>query len=259
MGLSPYEKKSYKESKQRRRQALLQSETGYIIPYKRSKKPLVIAIFVFAALCLAAAAVFVAFRFSTPNEVLPQSDEIALSEEEQLRVVNRLYPLERDYVPPLSDFGGVKVHSAIEKTLSSMFSEAKKQGVALRLRDGYVSFKEQEKRYEENLAAFTANPDYTPVRAQAAAQKVVPEAGCCEAQTGLLLDFEVSDTHTKEFLERECINYGFILRYPEEKDDLTHIEPSASLYRYVGKENAEKMRAFGMCLEEYTDYIDYNG
>ena len=259
MGLSPYEKKSYKESKKRRRQALLQSETGYIVPYKRSKKPLVIAICIFAALCLAAAAVFFAFRFSRPKEASRDSSEVTLTEAEQLKVVNRMSPLEQSFVPPLSSFGGVKVHSAIVKTLSSMFAEAKKQGITLKLKSGYVSYSEQQKRYEENLAAFTANPDYTPVRAQAAAQRVVPEAGCSEAQTGLLVDFDVSDTHTKEFLERECINFGFILRYPEEKDDLTHIEPSESLYRYVGKENAEKMRAFGMCLEEYTDYIDYNG
>ena len=81
-------------------------------------------------------------------------------------------------------------------------------------------------------------------------------AGCCEAQTGLLVSFDVSNSHNKSFLERECIRYGFILRYPEGKDEVTHINPSESLYRYVGKENAEKMRAFDMCLEEYAEYRD---
>lgn len=258
MGLSPYEKKSYKESKRRRRQALLQSETGYIIPYKRSKKPLVIVICALLALCVAVAAAFFAVRFSSVKEESHSSSEVTLSEKDQLRVVNRMSQLEQSYVPPLADCGGVKIHAAIEKTLSSMLSDAEKHGVKLKLKSGYISYDEQQKRYEENLAAFKADPEYTPVRAQAAAQRVVPEAGCCEAQTGLLAEFDVSDAPVKEFLERECINYGFILRYPEEKDDLTHIKPSDSVYRYVGKENAEKMRAFGMCLEEYTDYISIN-
>ena len=53
MGLSPYEKKSYRESKLRRKQALLASETGYIKPYRRRKKPLAVIITVIAVLCAA--------------------------------------------------------------------------------------------------------------------------------------------------------------------------------------------------------------
>ena len=132
---------------------------------------------------------------------------------------------------------------------------AEQKNIRLTVTEGYISFDEQQKRYEKNLAPYLNSPDYTPVRAQAAAQRIVPEAGCCEAQTGLLVLFDVTDPRTKQFIERECVRYGFIQRYAENKEDITHMQQNPSAYRYVGKEDAEKMRAFDMCLEEYADYV----
>lgn len=254
MGLSPYDKKRYKESKRRRRQALLQSETGYIKPYRRSKKPLIIGISVFAAVCAIAAAVLLlsgVFR-SKPADAVP---EAAMSNEERLIVVNRANRLEQDYKPNLSECGGVQVRTEIAAELQAFLNAAKQQGITLTPTQGYVSFEEQQKLYDANLEQFLKNPDYTPVRAQAAAQMVVPQAGCSEAQTGLLVAFDLSDSHIKSFVERECINYGFILRFPEGKEDATHMQPNANVYRYVGKEDAGKMRSFDMCMEEYSEYL----
>ena len=256
MGLSPYDKQRYKESKLRRRQALLQSETGYIIPYKRSKKPLIAVICFAAVLCLAAAAAVFLIIINNSNQKAETANPAELPDEQLLRVVNRMYPLEEDYVPPLTKVEGVRVHTAASEDLDALIQKAEEQGIALTVTEGYVSFEEQKKRFEDNLTLFNSNPEYTPVRARAAAQRIVPEAGCCEAQTGLLVTFDLSDSRTRSFVELECINYGFILRYPEGKDDLTHINPSASVYRYVGAEHAAKMRSFDMCLEEYAEYND---
>ena len=256
MGLSPYDKKRYKESKRRRRQALLQSETGYIVPYRQSKKPLIIIICVAVALCVAVSAVLIACNaFRKPADNTESREKAELTQEELLRVVNRMHPLEEDFVPPLDEAGGVEVHEAIADDLRSMLEKADEKGIALKVTDGYVSFAGQKNRYEKNLAQFKANPKYTPVRAQAAAQRIVPQSGCSEAQTGLLVSFDVSDSRVKSFVERECIKYGFILRYPEGKDELTHIQPNESVYRYVGADNAAKMRSFDMCLEEYSEYL----
>ena len=139
--------------------------------------------------------------------------------------------------------------------LEAMRRGAEQKNIRLTVTEGYISFDEQQKRYEKNLAPYLNSPDYTPVRAQAAAQRIVPEAGCCEAQTGLLVLFDVTDPRTKQFIERECVRYGFIQRYAENKEDITHMQQNPSAYRYVGKEDAEKMRAFDMCLEEYADYV----
>ena len=256
MGLSPYEKKSYRESKKRRRQALLASETGYIKPYKRRRKPSMILslIIIFCLIVGTAAAVTLVCR--NQPEQKTQEISVALTDDQLLQIVNKQHSLDTSYVPALADFGGVLVHAAIVDNLTAWFDAAQEQGIELKINYAYVSYEHQQKLFEENLSKFTSDPAYTPVRAQAAAQKIVPEAGCSESQTGLLLDFDISDIRTKAFIERECIRYGFVLRYPEGKDELTHIAPSPSLYRYVGVAHAEKMRAFDMCLEEYTNYLD---
>ncbi len=256
MGLSPYDKKSYKESKRRRRQALLQSETGYIMPYKRSKKPLIIILGIVAAVCLCVAAL-ITFRIIQTQPAQKETKVTTLSEEEKLWVVNRLHPLTPQDTPPLTELDGILVHTAIADDLNAFLQAASEQGITLKLTKGYVSYEEQKSLYEANLAQFQSDPAYTPVRAQAAAQRIVPEPGCCESQTGMLVQFDVGDSLTKAFVERECINYGFILRYPDDKEDITHIQPSNAYYRYVGAEHAEKMRAFGMCLEEYAEYLQF--
>ena len=254
MGLSPYDKKSYKESKRRRRQALLEGETGYIIPYKRSKKPLVVIVSVILALAIAAAVV-IPWLVSRQKTEEAHKASLSLTDEELLQVVDRSHPLEQGDVPELSEVSGVQVNAAIAPQLTDFLSAAGQQKTTLTIKQGYVSFANQQKLYEANLAKYNDNPDYTPVRAQAAAQSVVPEAGCSESQTGLCVEFDISDPLAKEFLERECIHYGFVLRYPAEKQDTTHMQANNALYRYVGKEHAEKMRSFGMCLEEYAAYI----
>lgn len=256
MGLSPYEKKSYRESKKRRRQVLLESETGYIKPYKNRRKPLVIISLLIVFCLVAGAATTIWFVCHNQPEQEIQEENIVLTDDQLLQIVNKQHRLDSSYVPALADFGGVQVHAAIIEDLTALYDEAQEQGIELKINAAYVSYEQQQNLFEKNLSQFTSDPAYTPVRAQAAAQKIVPEAGCSELQTGLLLDFELSDIRTKAFVERECIRYGFVLRYPEGKDELTHIAPSQSLYRYVGVTHAEKMRSFDMCLEEYTNYLD---
>lgn len=255
MGLSPYDRKQYRESKRRRRQALAQSETGFIKPYRRKNNllPVIIGI---AVLCAAAVAAAVSFRYVSLPQTQASVNRTALMKEERLRPVNKSHPMKKNDVPPLAEYQGIRVHKAIVGDLSALCEAANRQGISLKLVKGYVSFDEQQQLYENNLAEFLKQPGYTQVRAQAAARRVVPEAGCCEAQTGLYVEFDVHDAHVKAFLERECIRYGFIRRFAENKEEQTHMQHSDAAYRYAGKEDAEKMRAFDMCLEEYNDYLD---
>lgn len=252
MGFSSYDKNSYRESKRRRKQAMRQSETGYIKPYRRSKKPLLVL--TCAALLCVAAAVLLIWQPFAPKHSESEA-AVRLTAAERLRQVNRANPMEAEEVPALTSFGQVQVHPAVADALEKMCAAAAERGVTLTVLSGYVSYEEQQKLYERNLAKYLKQKGLTPVRAQAAAQAVVPEAGSSEAQTGLYVEFDLTDARVKEFVERECINYGFIQRYPEHKEDKTHINYRANGYRYVGTEDAGKMRAFDMCLEEYDDYI----
>ncbi|MBQ8551084.1 MAG: D-alanyl-D-alanine carboxypeptidase family protein, partial [Clostridia bacterium] len=49
--------------------------------------------------------------------------------------------------------------------------------------------------------------------------------------------------------------YGFVMRYPKHKQEVTKIIYEPWHYRYVGKEHAAKMNELDMCLEEYVEYL----
>ena len=68
---------------------------------------------------------------------------------------------------------------------------------------------------------------------------------------------ESSFSNTKEYawLQQHAHEYGFILRYTAEKQPITGIIPEPWHWRYVGVENAEKIKNSGLCLEEYLDSI----
>lgn len=57
------------------------------------------------------------------------------------------------------------------------------------------------------------------------------------------------------WLKENAENYGFILRYPKEKENITKVTYEPWHWRYVGEENAKKINELGMCLEEYIESI----
>lgn len=256
-GFTPYDKKSYKESKRRRKQALKAEKTGKIQPYGTARRKIIIIISIITAVAVLTVAGYYIYNQNTQSKSTESVTQNAtVPQSELLVIVNRQNPLSKDYVPNLQDYNGVKVSSIAFESIKEMADKAKQEGIELKINSAYISYEEQNILYSNKLDELLSNPDYTLVRAQATAQKYVPQAGCSEAQTGLLLDFDITDKNTEAFIERNCVNYGFILRYPEDKEDITHLNPSDTIYRYVGKENAVKMRSFGMCLEEYNEYLD---
>ncbi|HEX3038533.1 MAG TPA: M15 family metallopeptidase [Oscillospiraceae bacterium] len=99
--------------------------------------------------------------------------------------------------------------------------------------------------------------------ATAAAKKAVALPGYSEHHTGLAMDLNgvlPSFDTTKEFawLQQHAADYGFILRYPKDKENITKIIYEPWHYRYVGVKNAKKMKELNMCLEEYIDYLKKN-
>ena len=63
-----------------------------------------------------------------------------------------------------------------------------------------------------------------------------------------------AETETFKWLSENCYKYGFILRYPEGKEDITGYSYEAWHYRYVGKELAEKVYDSGLTYDEYYAY-----
>lgn len=241
-GYTPYDKNSYRNGKKRRKRSL------------QSRRRFLIILFSALAAIIIIAGIFFVTSINSNDDISP--DEVVLQNNEQLlTVVNAQNTLDSDYVPELADCGVFKVSILACDMLSDILKKADEQGIDLKIKSAYISFEEQKALYEQTLQRYLANPDYTSVRAEAAAQKETAQAGFSEAQTGLLIEFDISNQKSRAFLERECVNYGFILRYPSEKESLTRTKPSDTLYRYVGKDNAVKMRTYNMCLEQYNDYL----
>jgi D-alanyl-D-alanine carboxypeptidase len=58
-----------------------------------------------------------------------------------------------------------------------------------------------------------------------------------------------------KWLKKNAEDYGFILRYPKDKEEITKISYESWHWRYVGEEHAKKMNKLNMCLEEYIEYL----
>ena len=102
---------------------------------------------------------------------------------------------------------------------------------------------------------------YTPLDDYDETKKSVAVPGTSEHATGLAVDIisseyeELDDrqgnTDEQKWLMEHCWEYGFILRYPEEKADITGIIYEPWHYRYVGEETAKEITEQGITLEEY--------
>ncbi len=191
-----------------------------------------------------------------PVKPVATVDEALLHEDELLRIVNEANPLEKDYVPQLTDVDGVQVNTLAVNCLNDMIQNAKSDGVSLVLKAGYVSYEEQEKLHDKAFEELRSSGNYSQIKAEAEAKKVCPPEGASECQTGLLLQFDAPvNSDSYKWLVKYSINFGFIQRYPEAKEAETGITFNPELYRYIGKESAANIRRFDMSLEEYVTHI----
>ncbi len=89
------------------------------------------------------------------------------------------------------------------------------------------------------------------------------EAGTSEHQSGLCVDMhnlgsarpEFAETDEAKWLEENCVKFGFIIRFPEDKTNVTGIVYEPWHFRFVGRYHAQRMSDLNMCLEEYTEYL----
>ena len=189
--------------------------------------------------------------------------EVYTEEEKDLLItpVNRTNPLAKDYVPNLVSVENIQVNSIMQNNLEKLLEDARSDGVNLLLASGYISYEEQIKLYTDTFNSVKEQKGYTDIKAEAETVKVVSKAGESEAQTGLIVSFADGDSSTflnsKSFfwLEAHAIEYGFVLRYPKNKQDVTSKNYNPQCYRFVGKEYAEKMKIYGLTLEEYKEYL----
>lgn len=198
---------------------------------------------------------------------LPVYDENGLpvySDDVNLFTINQTSP-SADYAPELTQVDNIQVDSRIADALRQLCAAAKEEDLVLMFTDGYVSYEEQEQRYQAAVEKLMEEGDQdgslTAVMAKTKARSTTPMAGESDFQTGLCVrlaadpeTFTQSKTYT--WLKSNMGRFGFVFRYPEDKVDFTDLDTDLTVLRYVGSENAAAMQQRLMCLEEYINYLD---
>lgn len=206
--------------------------------------------------------VYFAQSSETPYASLQEQEEYFTDEQQQelLKVINKANPLDKEYVPELAEAESFRVNVLAQKALGEMLKAAEEASVNLQISQGYISYEEQDALYNEMYSSIKEQNNFTSIKAEAQTVKLVPKAGQSEAQTGLLIVFsdkdeeDFSKSRSFSWLSENAVNYGFVLRYPKDKEDVTSMSYNPSVYRFVGQKNALQMRMLGMCLEEFADY-----
>ncbi|MBR4290252.1 MAG: D-alanyl-D-alanine carboxypeptidase family protein [Oscillospiraceae bacterium] len=179
-------------------------------------------------------------------------------------LVNTWNKLSEDYVPELVDipYGRASVDCA--DALLKMIEDCTAAGCSPQIVGGYRDYGAQNALFYFYYNQYKADgkPNaYTRTRQRVAL------AGASEHQLGLA--FDITDKrypqkytgadNAVEWLSKNCWEYGFILRYPDGKTDITGIMKESWHFRYVGAELAMELKDSGLCLEEYLDALTNDG
>jgi len=154
---------------------------------------------------------------------------------------------------------GKELQKEAAQAYRQMDKAADAEGVDLLLCSGYRSVEYQTGLFEDEKQEYL-DKGHSEQEAYDLAKTVVAVPGHSEHNCGLAadivtpsyqnLDSGFEDTEAFEWLDKHAAEYGFILRYPEDKQAITGIIYEPWHYRYVGPENAKLIKESGLCLEE---------
>lgn len=183
------------------------------------------------------------------------------SEKICLYVVNTNSPATEDDVPKLVDVGGVQVNAYAADALRALMAAAEEDGLTLMLQEGYVSYSEQRKRFDEKVDQLQNEQGLSAVMAHSAAIAEEPQPGESDFQSGMTIRLAASpetfaESRTYSWLKSNMGKYGFVFRYPLYKEDYTGVQSDLTVIRYVGGASAIAMQQRSMCLEEYISYLN---
>ena len=175
-------------------------------------------------------------------------------------VVNKTHDLPSDYepedliLPEVSTTKKLYIREVIHEDLKEMFNDAEEADILLSITSGYRSYSYQKTLFNNYVAKDGIE----------AASRYSARPGQSEHQTGLALDLAsqsgkctlstcFKDTDEGKWLNENAWRYGFILRYPEGKEEITGYMFEPWHFRYVGKNEAQKIQDSGLTIEEYYD------
>jgi len=176
--------------------------------------------------------------FSVPVTVRHMEQKDGCTYVDGVLIVNKSYSLPEDYNPGLD--------ATTEEAFNQLSADAAQEGLNLYIGSDFRSYSYQVDVYEsycetygwQQADTFSARPGYS------------------EHQTGLTIDCNTIDdafgqTEEAVWLADHCADYGFIIRFPDGKEDITGYQYEPWHIRYVGVDIAREIMSKGLCLEEY--------
>ena len=174
-----------------------------------------------------------------------------------LTLVNSGYRIPDDYKADLVYVCGSseRLDKNVAVHYEEMFEAASKDGVYLTPCSGYRSYERQKINYN-NKISYYESLGFSKQDAAVKAATIIMPPGSSEHNLGYAMDIVCVEEwfeNTDEFqwLMKNAADYGFILRYPKDKQDVTKVTYEPWHWRYVGVEAAKEMKASGQVLEEY--------
>lgn len=176
-----------------------------------------------------------------------------------LILVNQDHSVPQDYDVQLTTLSnGQKIDSRIYPSLQAMFNDARAAGLGLFVREGYRTKNEQENIMKSRIETYRQK-GYSSREAIKLAREYVAQPGTSEHELGLAVDINASNSQMQDkvysWLQNHSWCYGFILRYPLDKTDITGVSNEPWHFRYVGKDAAKTMKENNWCLEEYVEKV----
>lgn len=173
-------------------------------------------------------------------------------------LVNRWNPIPTGYVNSISlsyITSNQRLDSRAVSDYNAMIYAMQAAGLVPYVNSAFRTNSYQQTLYNNKIYTYMSY-GYSRSQAELLAQQWVAVPGTSEHELGLAIDFNMNmynSTAVHTWLANNAHNYGFIYRYQADKTDITGINPEEWHYRYVGRDNAIRIKESGLCMEEYVE------
>lgn len=204
----------------------------------------------------------------TPNQTVNTNEPTDSFDKDEwyMLLANRDNPVPEGYTFPQAKIysGGTNwiLDARCADDMKAMIAAAKEDGVSLLLCSTYRTVERQTNNFNKKVNEYI-NKGYSEAEAKEITATIIAIPGTSEHHTGLAADIVTpsyqrlnegfAETEAFRWLYEHCAEYGFIMRYAKDKQDVTKIIYEPWHYRYVGKEAAQIIMSEGICLEEFLE------
>ena len=200
-----------------------------------------------------------------PTEPEETDDTPAPDEDWLLILVNPWNSMPEDYEVTLQQLqNGHAVDERCYPALQQMMDDCRTNGLSPLICSSFRTWETQERLYNNKVRQML-DKGHSEEQAKIEAGRIVAVPGTSEHQLGLAVDIvDVNNQNLNSSQEKTAVQqwlmanswrYGFILRYPSDKSELTGIIYEPWHYRYVGEEIAQYIYENGICFEEYLEQL----